>query len=246
MNLVAVRQPIRSRADTRCGLRVAMLMASISRQAGGLFSAVAGFSRGLVDSGCEVRAFGGSDSSTAEDVGKWGSVPVSVQRVLGPRAVGFQHELVSRLRAYRPHLVHVHGLWMYPSLAAVRWSAGSKPYVVSPHGMLDPWAVRHSAWKKRITTHLYEGTHLGGAACLHALCDSERDAIRAYGLKNPVCVIPNGVDLPTAASGARPTWGVCHSARREGASLSGAHSSQKGLGRIAAWVESGDPAQHAV
>ncbi len=206
MNLATAHQTARSGADTQCGLRVAMLMASASRQAGGLFPAVSGFSQGLVASGCEVTAFGGNDSSTAEDVGKWGTVPVSVQQVFGPRGLGFQYGLISRLRAYRPDLVHVHGLWTYPSLATVRWSAASKPYVISTHGMLTQWALGISAWKKRIASYLYEDSHLGGAACLHALCDSERSAIRAYGLRKPVCVIPNGIEVPTTSLGVRPAW----------------------------------------
>lgn len=183
-----------------------MLMASVSREAGGLFPAVSGLCRSLIGADSEVAVFGPKDEWTAEDADEWGTVSVSAQPVFGPRAFGFQRELMARLRAFAPDLLHVHGLWMYPSLAAVRWSSGSRPYMVSPHGMLDPWAVRHAAWKKRLATLLYEDAHLRRATCLHALCDSERDAIRAYGLKNPVCVIPNGVDLPAAPSGIRPAW----------------------------------------
>jgi poly(glycerol-phosphate) alpha-glucosyltransferase len=62
--------------------------------------------------------------------------------------------------------------------------------------MLDPWAVKNSAWKKKIVGFLYENKHLRQAACIHALCMSEYEAVRAFGLKNPVAVIPNGVDLP--------------------------------------------------
>jgi poly(glycerol-phosphate) alpha-glucosyltransferase len=62
--------------------------------------------------------------------------------------------------------------------------------------MLDSWALRNSRWKKLLAGWLYEDRHLRGAACLHALNKSEAAAIRAYGLRNPICVIPNGVDLP--------------------------------------------------
>jgi poly(glycerol-phosphate) alpha-glucosyltransferase len=64
--------------------------------------------------------------------------------------------------------------------------------------MLDPWALTNSRWKKRIAAVLFEDRHLRGAACIHALCQSESESIRAYGLKNPIAIIPNGVVLPKA------------------------------------------------
>jgi poly(glycerol-phosphate) alpha-glucosyltransferase len=51
-------------------------------------------------------------------------------------------------------------------------------------------------WKKRIAALLYENQHLRGAACLRALSEAEAQSIRSYGLRNPICLIPNGVDLP--------------------------------------------------
>jgi len=126
---------------------------------------------------------------------------------VGPRAFGFQRGLMNALSAYGPDLLHVHALWMYPSMAAVRWAAGNRPYLVSPHGMLDSWAVRNSGWKKRLAGLLYENAHLNAAACLHALCASEYESIRAYGLRNPVAIIPNGVDLPSEPyDWAQPDW----------------------------------------
>jgi poly(glycerol-phosphate) alpha-glucosyltransferase len=62
--------------------------------------------------------------------------------------------------------------------------------------MLDGWALRNARWKKRIAAALYENQHLRGAACLHALSEAEARSIRGYGLRNPICVIPNGIDLP--------------------------------------------------
>jgi poly(glycerol-phosphate) alpha-glucosyltransferase len=96
---------------------------------------------------------------------------------------------------------------MYPSLASLRWSRRARrPYLVSTHGMLDPWAVSRAAWKKRLAGWWFENAHLVGAACLHALTKTEARAIRAYGLTNPICVIPNGVDLPTRTVLPRPAW----------------------------------------
>jgi poly(glycerol-phosphate) alpha-glucosyltransferase len=72
--------------------------------------------------------------------------------------------------------------------------------------MLDPWAVRNAAWKKRIAATLYENAHLKKAPCLHALCRSEARAIRDFGLKNPICVLPNGVEIPQTSCSEPPPW----------------------------------------
>lgn len=126
--------------------------------------------------------------------------------VVGPRGFGFAPALARRLCDVAADLVHLHGIWMYPSRVVCQWSATARrPRLVSPHGMLDPWAIANSAWKKRIAAALYERRNLAGAACLHALNTAEAKAIRAFGLSNPIAVVPNGVDLPSPAD--RPATG---------------------------------------
>jgi poly(glycerol-phosphate) alpha-glucosyltransferase len=60
--------------------------------------------------------------------------------------------------------------------------------------MLDPWALANSAWKKRVFWFLVEEGNLRKCRVLHALCESEARSIRSVGLRNPIAVIPNGVD----------------------------------------------------
>jgi poly(glycerol-phosphate) alpha-glucosyltransferase len=71
--------------------------------------------------------------------------------------------------------------------------------MVSPHGMLEPWALQNSRWKKRLAGWLFEIRNLQTADCLHALCNSEAESFRKYGLRNPIAIIPNGIELPTSA-----------------------------------------------
>jgi poly(glycerol-phosphate) alpha-glucosyltransferase len=73
--------------------------------------------------------------------------------------------------------------------------------MVSAHGMLDSWALNNSAWKKRLARMLFENRHLKNATTLHALCDSEREAIASAGIDTPVVVLPNGVDQPRPVIG---------------------------------------------
>src|SRR5262249_44571635 len=67
---------------------------------------------------------------------------------------------------------------------------------VHPHGMLESWALQNAKWKNRVAASLYENQHLRVAACLRALCEAEAQSINAYGMRNPICVIPNRVDFP--------------------------------------------------
>jgi glycosyltransferase involved in cell wall biosynthesis len=71
-------------------------------------------------------------------------------------------------------LVHFHGLWQ-PHFSIVSASSRRKgvPYVVSPHGMLEPWAWRHKWWKKWPWFFLIERPHLLGARSLLTTSDSE-------------------------------------------------------------------------
>jgi poly(glycerol-phosphate) alpha-glucosyltransferase len=117
------------------------------------------------------------------------------------------------LEGYRADLVHAHGLWTYLSAAALREHRRTgTPVVISPHGMLDPWALAFSRLRKRIAAGLFQNSLLRSAAVLHALTLAEARSIRAYGLPNPVVVIPNGVVLPTGEPGG-PPWGVSEAGR---------------------------------
>lgn len=179
-------------------MRTASLIASLSRKAGGLFESVRRLHQSLAEiPGVEVTVLGLRDEHTAEDLAAWAPVNVFDHAILGPCRFGYSPTLRHRLREMDFDVLHTHGIWMYPSIAARAWSRRHRrPYLVSPHGMLDPWAVHHSAWKKRLARWLYEDGHLSNAACIRALCESEAQAIRAFGLRNDVCVIPNGMDLP--------------------------------------------------
>ncbi len=106
-------------------------------------------------------------------------------------------ELRSTLLKQNPSLIHTHGLWTQASITVSRFaSSHGIPYLVSPHGMLDEWALTRSPLKKRVAARLFENRHLNNAACLQALCHSEAQSFRNYGIRGPVAVIPNGVDLP--------------------------------------------------
>ena len=220
-------------------MKVALLTAHASRRAAGVWVGVARLAKALAESGLDVEIFGLADPWTTKDCADWNGPPLRLHGVVGSEALGYAPRLARALHDRRPSLLHANGLWMYPSFASWRWSRRARrPYVISPHGMLDPWAVRHAAWKKRLVGWWFENAHLAGACCLHALSAAEARAIRAYGLSNPICIVPNGVDLPPARMPARPSWAEAAGNGRKILLFLGRLHPKKGLENLlAAWQD---------
>jgi len=101
-----------------------------------------------------------------------------------------------------PRIVHLHGIWtpLAHSVASVARSEGLA-IVISPHGSLCPWALRHKYWKKRIGWLVYQRRALSAAQALHATAPDEASDLRNLGLRGPIAVIPPGSDLPPPQDG---------------------------------------------
>ena len=98
-------------------------------------------------------------------------------------------------------VVHLHGLW-----TGQNWSAGKaarkagKPYIITPHSMMMPWAWQRSRLKKKLAGMMFEHANLRGAVLLHALSQGEADAIRALGFNSRIELVPNGLHTATFAN----------------------------------------------
>ena len=89
---------------------------------------------------------------------------------------------------------HFHGLWQrnFPALAGECRRRGI-PYVVSPHGMLEPWAWRQKRWKKWPYFHLVEKRWIGRAACMLATAKPEADRLAKFFPRNRIESLPLGL-----------------------------------------------------
>jgi len=178
-------------------MKVAHVVDSVSRNAGGVFFSVNSLAHALSRREIDVSVHGLRDGSSEADAPAWAPLSLRIHAPMGPRGLGFSPSLTKALLAGEDDLLHVHGAWQAQSHSVNVWHRRTRrPYLISLHGMLDPWALSRSRGKKWLAALAYERAHLRHAACLHALCGPERDSIRRYGLKQPVCLIPNGVDLP--------------------------------------------------
>lgn len=172
-------------------MRIAHLSWLLSPRGGGIPPVMTALAGAQQAAGNEIRVMGVADPLAP---------PIDASCLVfparGPLALGWAPGLAPALQSYAPDLLHLHGLFTWSSQVTRDWRRRTgRPVVVSPHGMLEPWALANSAWKKKLFSWLIERDNLCGTACLHALSDTEAASIRQFGLRNPIAVLPNGIDL---------------------------------------------------
>jgi glycosyltransferase involved in cell wall biosynthesis len=102
-------------------------------------------------------------------------------------------------------ILHDHGQWLPCNRASARVQRKTKaPRVVTPRGMLSPWAMQHKRWKKKIAWHLFAKRDINQASIVHATSDLEANELRQLGVTAPIVVIPNGVESRPRPSDDRP------------------------------------------
>lgn len=107
-----------------------------------------------------------------------------------------------------PDVVHVHGIWSpWLGLRQLRWIMRGVPCVVSPHGMLDQWALGVKSLRKRCALRIYQRWLLNRAATLHGTSLREVRQFAALGLRASSALVPWGVELPPLSGGPKESHG---------------------------------------
>ncbi len=185
-------------ADAR-RLRILNVISSTNTLGGGVIENIIQLNRSIGDQHLfEVACLDAPDAPWIADS------PLKIH-ALGPAQIGYIYapRLAHWLRAKRANydIVLVHGLWQYGSYAT--WKAlrnTSTPYIVFPHGMLDPW-FKHTYPLKHFQKSLYwpwgEYRVLRDARAVCFTCEEER--VLARQSFRPYRVRENVVSFGTAA-----------------------------------------------
>ena len=169
-----------------------------------MFESVKGLCAAL-EAGAKVRpeVFAGEDEFTRVDRSSWKGVQLHIALpALG--GIGRSLRLFRELNELSFDIAHLHGIWGPASRAMALWKTRRQkvPYLISPRGMLEPWALQSgSISAKKLGWILWQGRLLRQATCIHALCEPEAASIADLKLGRPICVIPNGVALPDEPKG---------------------------------------------
>lgn len=136
-------------------MRVLHVISSIDPKAGGPAAALAGLVSAQAAVGLQVSVLASwtpeANLDAAENLRRKG---VDV-RLIGPCRGPFRsHPDIAPASAQtvaQADVVHIHALWEEVQHQAARAARRQKvPYIIRPCGMLDPWSLAQSRWKKKI------------------------------------------------------------------------------------------------
>lgn len=186
--------------------RILHLIPYMHPSAGGPPMVVERWCHGTLERGWSVRVV--TTDAYSENDPDWphacaGRLPIDIVRHLGPRGFGYGTALKSvfQRRLSDCDLVHVHNCWGYTNQLALRECVRRGiPYVVSPHGMLDPHSMARKSWKKRLYGGLFEWRSLRQAAAMvFTHSEEERLARETFSALPPGQVVPLAADDPPAS-----------------------------------------------
>ncbi len=189
---------------------IRQVVPSLERQHGGPSRSVRALALAQAKLGHDVRLLATDPAaSKAGTPSSVGALRLRIFRRNWPGRLSWSRDLRENLKADRADVVHHHALWLrtlhYAHQAA---RANRAPLVLSPRGMMSPWAWNHHRFRKALAARLLHPGALEAVNGWHATSEQEARDIAALGFHHPVCVAPNGVDAPSAeaTAAAREHW----------------------------------------
>lgn len=185
-------------------LSILHVIAGIHPEAGGTSRVVIDLTDALakqpgVKSSLVSQSLLGAPTVSSTDIHVHRVIPETKSRNLLKLGLPLYKSLQGLAKGHGVSVIHNHGIWLPANHWACRVARRSKiPLVIQPHGMLEEWALNYRSSKKQLALKMFQYRDLESATLLIATSAKEIESIRQLGLKQPVAIIPNGVNLPVA------------------------------------------------
>lgn len=185
-------------------MRILHLIATLDRESGGPAQACLEMARAVAARGHDVAirttnwAMNGVEPVPTNVPLQQDGVNVTYFPVHFPRVWKPSLAMAAALRRdlSRFDVVHLHSLYMFHD-----WLGGrlcrqmAVPYIVRPHGMLDPYIRKRHRGRKRLVELLFQNRVLRHAAAIHYTSDVEREISQPFDGGAPARIVPLGVNL---------------------------------------------------
>jgi len=185
-------------------MRIMHVIANLAPRYGGPPKACIEMAAAMAARGHQVRIF-----TTDQDRANWPHVPyerlASINgvriyyfplTVAGVWPISLPLALALARSVANYDLVHIHSLYLFHGAVACflcRWKG--VPYLIRPHGSLDPFIFNRHRFRKRIYEWLIERHNIQGAAALHFTTEEEKRLARPYLPHSRSIVVPLGLNM---------------------------------------------------
>ena len=185
-------------------MKILHVIGWIAPSYGGSCKAVLEMCRELVKQGQEVTIFTTNiDGKQNLDVPlnktvQMDGLDIRYFPVQWPRYYTVSFPLAKALRDEIPNfdIVHISSLYNFHTVVASHYCRKfNVPYLIHPHGSLDPYLTKRHSARKGIYTFLFLQRDLNHAAVIHFKTQEEMLLTKPCRIKAPGFVIPNGVNL---------------------------------------------------
>lgn len=197
-------------------IRVLQVAASVARSDGGPATAILEMNRHLLRRGVDSLIL----TTDAEGRGRLAreeltaarraaDLNIQIYRMHAPRALKASLTLGLALQRLVPNVdvVHIHGMYLFHSaLAAGIARRNGIPYLLQPHGNLEPYQQGKSVTRKRIYDQLVGDRALSGARAIVFADESERTNAFSRRPLQPSFVVRLGARLDALSPGHRPAF----------------------------------------
>jgi Glycosyltransferase len=121
-----------------------------------------------------------------------------------PRFWGTSLPLAQALKRRIPDvdIVHIHSLYMFhTAVAALYCEKFHTPYIIRPHGTLDPYIYNRHRFRKFIVEILFQNRVIRHAAGIHFTTEEEKKLAEKYTYGTLGFVVPIGLDIDEYVNG---------------------------------------------
>lgn len=185
-------------------MKVVQVVPTISNLSEGPAYSVPAMCEGLRLNGADVELY-----ALGSDGGRKFNFPVRVFNRSGfpLRALGRSPNMFAALKdvCKAADIVHTNSIWMFPNVYPSWAARGTNcKVVISPRGTVSKWALQRSRWRKAVFGSLFQYPAMRRADMFVATCESEAEDIRRLRYRQPIAIIPNGVDIPNISGLIQP------------------------------------------
>ncbi len=179
-------------------MKILHLIATLAPESGGPAQACLEMAAAVAARGHQVSIYTTDFGAAPRPLPPGAAVDIKTFPVQSPRfwkpSTALARALGTDLPAF--DVLHLHSLYLFHD-----WVGGDLarkhgvPYIVRPHGLLDPYIWRRSRLRKKVMEIAFQDRVLRNAAALHYTSDVERDISAPHAGPAPARVVPLGVKL---------------------------------------------------